>query len=176
MRTLGVVLAGGESRRFGSDKAVALLAGRTLIDHALAALAPHVDALAVAGRTYAGGVTGVASIPDYPAAGLGPLGGLAGALRHARAQGFARVLSCSVDAVRFPAAMLTRAPCYLAAQPVIGLWPADAAEALAHFVEHDPRRSMRGFAAAIGAVAISVDTPPENINAPEDLARVARDS
>lgn len=168
-----MVLAGGQSRRFGSDKAVALLAGRTLIDHALDALAPQVDALAVAGRDYAGMVAGVASIADYPAPGLGPLGGLAGALRHARAHGFAQVLSCSVDAVHFPAALLTRAPCHLAAQSVIGLWPTEAADMLATFVATDARRSMRGFAAAIGATAITVETPPENINAPEDLARLA---
>jgi hypothetical protein len=33
-----VVLAGGQARRFGSDKLVADLAGRAVLDHALAAV------------------------------------------------------------------------------------------------------------------------------------------
>src|SRR3546814_3555756 len=41
VKTLGAVLAGGRSSRFGSDKALAMLGGRTLLDHAQAALRPH---------------------------------------------------------------------------------------------------------------------------------------
>ena len=50
MRVLGVVLAGGQSRRFGSDKALAEIAGRTLLDRAVATLARQVDTVVVAGR------------------------------------------------------------------------------------------------------------------------------
>src|SRR3546814_5673419 len=50
VKTLGAVLAGGRSSRFGSDKALAMLGGRTLLDHAQAALRPHCDALIVVGR------------------------------------------------------------------------------------------------------------------------------
>ena len=39
-RLLGVVLAGGQARRFGGDKAVATLAGIALLDHAAQALRP----------------------------------------------------------------------------------------------------------------------------------------
>ena len=52
---------------------------------------------------------GFRCIPDWPEAGLGPLGGLAAALRHAGEQGFSRVLSAGVDAPDLPhdlAAML----------------------------------------------------------------------
>ena len=49
MKLLGLILAGGQSSRFGSDKAAALHQGRPLINHVADALRPHVDALAVAG-------------------------------------------------------------------------------------------------------------------------------
>lgn len=167
--TLGVVLAGGLSTRFGSDKALAMLDGRTLIDHALAALGRETSDLAVAGRDH----PGTPAIPDRPGPGLGPLGGLCGTLHHARAAGYDQVLSCGVDCVALPAGLiglLGRAPAYLAAQPVIGLWPVQAADALDHFIAADPRRSVRGFAAAIGAVAVESDFVPANVNRPEDLA------
>ncbi|MGQ2929449.1 MAG: molybdenum cofactor guanylyltransferase [Sphingopyxis sp.] len=118
MKTLGAVLAGGRSSRFGSDKAAALLAGQSLLDHALAALRPHVDAVVVVGRA----IEGQPMIADWPAPDLGPMGGIAGALRHAEAAGFDQLLCISVDCVRLPAdlrALLTPAPAYLASQPVI---------------------------------------------------------
>ena len=165
MTVLGVVLAGGKSSRFGSDKALALLDGKALIEHALANLRLHADAVAVAGRTLAG-VTG---IPDQPAPGLGPLGGLCGALEYAAAEGFDCVLTCSVDCPHLPAAVLRHAPSYLKAQPVIGLWPAAAASALRDFIATDDRRSVRGFGAYIGAHAVEADFVPLNINTPAEL-------
>ena len=106
MRTLGAVLAGGRSSRFGSDKALAMLDGRSLLDHAVAALRPHCDAVIVVGR---------GEIADWPRADMGPLGGIAGALIHAADQGFDQVLTASVDCVRLPAdlrALLEPAPAF----------------------------------------------------------------
>ncbi|WP_341786370.1 molybdenum cofactor guanylyltransferase [Sphingomonas vulcanisoli] len=74
MKTLGAVLAGGKSSRFGSDKAQALLLGRTLLDHALEFLRSQCDAVAVVGREYEGAL----SIADWPAPDKGPLGGARG--------------------------------------------------------------------------------------------------
>ena len=50
MTVLGAVLAGGESRRFGSDKLAARLGDRTLLDHAIAWLTARTDAVVVCGR------------------------------------------------------------------------------------------------------------------------------
>ena len=98
MRVLGAILAGGQARRFGSDKALALLAGRALIDHVAAALGPQVEALVVCGREHQGST----SVPDRPAAGLGPLGGLAGALHYAREHGYDAVVSAPCDTPLLP--------------------------------------------------------------------------
>ena len=51
--TLGAVLAGGQSSRFGSDKALAVLYGQTLLTRAVATLAQWCDTVVVVGRTEA---------------------------------------------------------------------------------------------------------------------------
>ncbi|HTG38636.1 molybdenum cofactor guanylyltransferase [Sphingomonas sp.] len=175
---LGAVLAGGESRRFGSDKAAALLDGRALIDHALAALGPHCDALVVVGRDW----PGVRGVPDRPAPGLGPLGGLNAALHHGADIGAEAVLTLGCDTPAVPHALLAMLA-MLAARgdaafvdglPIIGIWPVRHAALLDHFVATDPRRSMRGWATACDAVAL--DAPSlANINTPGDLDSVLRD-
>ncbi|KQZ60772.1 molybdenum cofactor guanylyltransferase [Sphingopyxis sp. Root1497] len=170
MKTLGAVLAGGRSSRFGSDKAAALLAGQSLLDHALAALRPHVDAVVVVGRA----IEGQPMIADWPAPDLGPMGGIAGALRHAEAAGFDQLLCISVDCVRLPAdlrALLTPAPAYLASQPVISLWPVSARGAFEKQLIGGDDRSVRRFGNSIGARAVASDFVPPNINSVADLDR-----
>ncbi len=165
---LGAVLAGGQSTRFGSDKALAMLDGRTLIERAVAALEGLCDAVVVVGRT----IAPAAVLPDRPRAGMGPLGGLAAALHHADALGYDAVLSCSVDSLGIDSAMrdaLESAPAYVASQPVIGLWPASAARTLDALLAGEGRHSMRAFAEAIGARPVQLARDPANINTPEDL-------
>lgn len=171
---LGCVLAGGQARRFGSDKALAVLDGETLLDRAVLALDRLCDGVVVAGRLQ-GPVPGV---PDWPEAGLGPLGGLAGALKHAKNNGFGAVLSCGVDSIDLPEALLALmlpAPACLAAQPVVGLWPVSTLPVLESILTGGERRSMLHFAARTGARLVETDDPPANINTPEDLARLRRD-
>lgn len=169
---LGCVLAGGGSTRFGSDKALAVLDGATLLERAVAALAHHCRDVVVAGRAE-GPAAGVA---DWPTTGLGPLGGLAGALRHAREHGFDHVLSCGVDSIALPAdlpALLSPAPACFASQPVVGLWPISALAVLEAILTGDERRSMLHFAERVGARLVELDNPPANVNTPADLARLS---
>ena len=168
---LGAVLAGGQSSRFGSDKALALFEGRTLLDHAVAALTGLCDAVVVVGRETAP----MPVLPDRPRAGMGPLGGLAAALHHAGEQGFEAVLSCAVDSLGLDAALraaLGSAPAYIESQPVIGLWPASTAAALDALLAGEGRHSMHTFAEVIGARPVQLARNPANINTPADLAAV----
>ena len=166
---LGAVLAGGLSTRFGSDKALAEVAGHTLIAYAVDALSGWCDHVIVVGRETAPAPT----LPDWPVAGMGPLGGIAAALRHAQDAGYDLVLTCGVDSLGLPddlPARLAPAPAYIADQPVIGLWPASAAAAVPAILESGSRHSMLAFAEAIGARAVKPPQKPANINTPADLA------
>lgn len=77
---IGAILAGGLSRRFGSDKVLASVEGRPLIEHGLDALRGVTTDVAVCGRDW----PSATSLPDRPRAGMGPLSGLNAALHHAR--------------------------------------------------------------------------------------------
>ena len=166
---LGVVLAGGQSSRFGSDKALAELDGNTLIARAVGQAGGWCDDVLVVGREQAPAPT----IPDWPRAGMGPLGGLAAALRHAAGKGYDAVLSIGVDAPLLPhdlPALLAPAPAYLAAQPVIGLWPVGALPVIEAILLGQGKHSMRALAEATQARAVTLASIPANINTPEDLA------
>lgn len=173
--TLGLVLAGGKSSRFGSDKALAEIDGHSLLALAVDRLSGWCEQVVIVGRE-----AGPAPcLPDWPRAGMGPLGGIAAALRLAQDEGYDAVLSCGVDSPGLPdnlPELLAPAPSYLRVQPVVGLWPVSAAAAIEAILTSDGRHSMRQFAEAIGARAVEIDLPPANINTPEDLAALQRGS
>lgn len=166
---LGCVLAGGQSTRFGSDKAMAALGGKPLLDHAVEQLGRWCDAVVIAGREKGP----VECIPDWPAAGMGPLGGMAAALRHAKNHDFTHVMTCGVDSAELPEnllELLSPAPAYLESQPVIGHWKSDAASAVQAILQSEGRHSMLAFAGALNARGVKVASKPANINTPADLA------
>ena len=167
-RLLGAILAGGQARRFGSDKAHALYQSARLIDRVAAALAAQCDGVVVCGREE----PGFTCIPDWPEAGLGPLGGLAAALHEARAQGCTHVLSAGVDVPDLPfdlaATLAGDGAGIVESQPVVGLWPSDAAPALEAFIAGGGR-SLYRFADHIGARQIALPATLMNVNRPEDL-------
>ncbi|WP_313803392.1 molybdenum cofactor guanylyltransferase [Sphingobium sp.] len=173
MRLLGAVLAGGRSSRFGSDKALAMLDGRSLLDHAAAALGRHVEAIVVCGRQ----VDGMIGLADRPAADMGPLGGLNAALHHAAAQGFDAVLTTGCDVPVYPdglaEALVGDGAAILKGQQLAGFWPVGLASELDAHLAEENNRSIHGWLERIGARIVE---RPEfvlpNINRPEDLERL----
>lgn len=170
---LGVVLAGGLSSRFGSDKALAEYQGRSLLVRAVDALSGWCEYVVIAGRA-----TGPAPcIPDWPRPGMGPLAGLAAGLHHALDEGYETVLTCGVDSLGLPEnlpELLSPAPAYLATQPVIGHWKADAASIAEAILQSEGRHSMLAFATSAGARSVQGVAAPANINTPADLAAMER--
>ena len=172
-KILGAVLAGGRSRRFGSDKAAALLDGRPLLDHVVAALAVQVDAVVVCGRRHAS----QPSLPDRPGPDLGPLGGLNAALHHAAAHGFDLVLTAGCDMPRFrpdvAASLVGREPAVLLGQQVVGLWPAALAPRLDEYLASAADRSIRAWMRHVGAHEVPFADIIANVNCRADLERLA---
>lgn len=171
---LGAVLAGGKSSRFGSDKALAELGGRTLIARAVDALSGWCEYVVVIGRETAPAPT----LPDWPRPDMGPLAGIAAALHHARDEGYVAVLTCGVDSVGLPENLpdlLGKAPAYLADQPVVGIWPPSASPAIETILESTSKHSMHRFIEVIGARAVSSRRKSANINTPADLVVAARE-
>ncbi len=93
---LGVVLAGGRSARMGRDKAAIKLRGQTLLTRAVELLTAVLTDVCVVGRAHDvhSDRLQVASHPD-DAPGLGPIGGIATALRLADPRG-CLVIACDM--------------------------------------------------------------------------------
>ena len=165
---LGAILAGGQARRFGSDKAHALHGGMRLIDHVAEALGSQTTALIVCGRSE----PGFGCVTDEPQTGLGPLGGLNAALLFAERHGFTHVLSAGVDAPNIPGDLAARlsgeGAAIVASQPVVGLWPVSVADDLARFLAAGGR-ALYEFADLAQARRVELPEPLLNVNRPGDL-------
>lgn len=172
MRVLGAVVAGGLSRRFGSDKALVMLNGGTLIEHALKALRAQTEGVVVCGREWPSAI----SLADRPASGQGPLGGLNAALHHARQTGFDAVLCVPVDVFPLPPNLRILlqgcGPKVFDGQHLIGFWQTQYADALAaHLARGD--RSCKSWIQASSATRVSdASLRFRNLNRPSDLPRI----
>jgi molybdopterin-guanine dinucleotide biosynthesis protein A len=186
-----MVLAGGLARRMGGgDKPLVLLAGRPLLGHILDRLAPQVSRLALnvngEGAAYRDfGLPILAdSVPDRP----GPLAGILAALDWAAALGATRVLTVPGDTPFLPRDLVARlleadAPAAMAAsggrrQPIAGLWPVSARQALRAAVAGAGLRRVDDWARDLGTATVDFATdsvdPFFNLNTPDDVAAAER--
>jgi molybdopterin-guanine dinucleotide biosynthesis protein A len=168
MRILGAVLAGGRSIRFGTDKALAMLDGRTLIAHAVTALGQEADSVILCGRC----LPKLPWVEDRPAGGLGPLAGLNAALHFASRNGFDAILCAPIDVHPLPAALRLLAGAHCAVlrnQWSIGLWPTTLAPQLDRHLAGG-HRSIRSWLEATGAAMVDDEhLGLRNINFASDL-------
>ncbi|MCT4682998.1 MAG: molybdenum cofactor guanylyltransferase [Roseicyclus sp.] len=182
---VGVILAGGAGRRIGGDKAFVPLAGRPLLAHVIARLAPQCRALAInAAPDPRLAAFGLPVIPDGAEGGQGPLAGILAAMDWAAAQGAARVLTAPVDTPFLPEDLAARlsaveAPIVLALTAdglhgTCGLWSVSLRDALAAALASGIRK-VTEFTEAQGAASVPFPegNPPPflNVNRPEDLAK-----
>jgi molybdopterin-guanine dinucleotide biosynthesis protein A len=104
-RVLGVIFAGGVSRRFGHDKALVELDGIPLLHWVADRFGPQVDALAVAGQSRPG--ISIPTIPDQ-LPGEGPLAALCSVLSQAAHRGWTRAATIPCDTPFIPKDIVAR--------------------------------------------------------------------
>ncbi len=168
MRLLGAIIAGGGSRRFGGDKAVALIDGTALIEHVRVALAPQVDAVVLCGRDW----PGIASVADRPTPDMGPLGGLCAALHHAANHGFDAILMAGCDVLPVPdlRALVGPVAAVVEGQWLFGFWPVALAGRLDAHLASQSDLSFRHWVTVSGARSVPSATEFHNLNTRDDFA------
>lgn len=183
-RPLGLILAGGLSRRMGGgDKSLRPLAGRPILAHIIARLAPQVATLLLSANGDPARFAPFAlpilpdDLPDHP----GPLAGILAGLDHAAAHSHLWLVSTPADAPFLPLDLVTRlqrarheahAPMAIAASagrthPVAALWPTSMRDRIRAALAAGQRRVTALTADA--AIATWPDDPFLNINTPADL-------
>lgn len=99
MKTIGIVLAGGQSKRFGEPKALALRHGKPFLLYSIEALHPIVDEIVIVAQPHIQtklsfqDVSWIEDDPQYK--GKGPLAGIYSAIVHHEATWYV-VLPCDI--------------------------------------------------------------------------------
>lgn len=193
----GVLLAGGRAQRMGGgDKPLRMVDGRTILERAIARLAPQCSRLILNANgdpaRFAG--NGLPVVPDGVAGFPGPLAGiLAGLEWVATHMPEARwMLSAAGDCPFLPRDLVARLATAQAAEqaklalaasggqihPVIGLWPVGLREDLRHALVAEDIRKVTRFTARYKVAIVSWPTVPLdpffNANTAVDLAEAER--
>ena len=190
----GVILAGGQSTRMGTEKALMPLAGRPVLAHVIERLQPQVAQifLNANGDTARFAGFGLAIVPDDPAFPLaGPLAGVLAALEFAAQAGFDDMAAVPCDAPFLPPDMVarlaaSRQPGEVACcastdgiEPLFALWPIAAAPALRAFLQNGGRRArdaVMGLPHHVVTYPARADQPNFflNLNRPGDAEIAAK--
>ena len=196
MKIIGLLLAGGQSRRMGGgDKALRLVAGHTLIDRVILRVRPQVAALVLNAN---GDPTrfarfGLPVVADSIEGFAGPLAGILAGLDWTAANepDCGHLVSLATDAPFLPEDLVARlvegmvrerAELACAASggqphPVIGLWPVHLRDELREAVVAEGIRKVdvwtQRYRLATVDFPITTIDPFFNANRPEDLDRAA---
>jgi molybdopterin-guanine dinucleotide biosynthesis protein A len=179
---LGVILAGGQSRRMGQDKAMLPFGRGTLLDHCFDRLSQQCDSVIVNSNVERHGYT---VVPDPMAGALGPLAGILAGMEWGKAHGHTHIVTIAADTPFFPTDYVSR---LCAAQdarivlsdttngchPTFGIWDVTLALDLRDALDGGVRK-IRDWAFSMGASTVAFETasvdPFFNINTPDDYHR-----
>jgi molybdenum cofactor guanylyltransferase len=185
----GVVIAGGRSVRFGSEKAVALLGGRPLLLWAVDRLARACDKVAVNARpdTAAQALArtrGLTVLHDTAGDPDGPLAGVRAGLLWALEQGVTHLAVSPCDVPLAPEDLFVRlraaagdgaamAETAQGRQPMCAVWPVSALPVLTAALADGAHPPTWRVLEEVGAVKLRFEPPDSfaNLNTREDLAR-----
>ncbi|MEP2028567.1 MAG: molybdenum cofactor guanylyltransferase MobA [Paracoccaceae bacterium] len=192
---LGVILAGGQSRRMGGgDKGLLHLGGQPILRHVIDRLCPQVDkvALNANGDPARFDAFGLPVLADSIEGYAGPLAGVLAGLDWAADFGADTIVTAAADTPFYPCDLAPRlllesegmaAPLVLAAtpdpergqvrHPTFGLWPVSLREDLRAALDSGVRKVVLWTDQHDGRQALFESNgfdPFFNVNTPEDLA------
>lgn len=192
---LGAVLAGGRSRRYGSDKAFAELDGVRLIERAARALRPAAHRIVVIANDVGSHAAGDLPVRPDLVPGIGPLGGLHTAVTWAAEEDLAGVVVVATDMPFVPASLVVDLAARLEPgvavvpashgprgfEPLCAAYAVECLPAIRAAVERGDRAVISFFTAVevrvVALAEVSAHGEPEtmffNVNRPEDRARAA---
>lgn len=183
MTRIGVILAGGASRRMGGkDKGALELGGRRLIDHVVGRFLPQVDRLLVAGPSDYD--LALRAIPDRTDGPVGPAAALWAASHwikenEPQAEGF---VTAPVDGPFLPVDLLEtlsrEGACAIASDdsgdhPTFAYWTMPVLMPVLTALNKGEGAALRGLAKKCNAERVTFPSAKAlmNINSPADLAR-----
>jgi molybdopterin-guanine dinucleotide biosynthesis protein A len=187
--TVGIVIAGGRSLRFGGEKAVASFAGRPLLLWAVERLLRACSQVAVNVRpgTEAAALAhaqGLQCLQDAPGDPDGPLSGVKAGLHWAGQLGAASLAVCPCDVPLLPDDLHARLLAAAAGgaamaetaegrQPLCAVWPVSALPLLTAALAGGAHPPTWRVLEELGAVKVRFDAAAfANLNTPEDLERL----
>ena len=185
----GMVIAGGRSSRFGSEKAIALLAGRPLLGWAVERLGDVCPEVAVNARPESRAEAlarslGLEVLHDAPGDPDGPLAGVKAGLAWARRRGASRLAVSPCDVPLLPADTFSRlcgaagtgaamAETTEGRQPLCAVWPVTALPLLESALAGGAHPPTWRMLESLGAAKVWFEDPAAfaNLNTRADLAR-----
>lgn len=183
----GIILAGGGSQRFGTDKAAALLDGCPMIAHVASRLSSQVQDIALAGAQHSYGLP-FELLDDGVHANKGPLAGVASGLGWAAGKGYSRVVTVPCDVPRLPGNLVSLLQTNDPSRPVAlktergveaacAMWPVRLLPQVMQKLSTAGSNSIMAMLEAGNAQTIHVSDEVlegsfANINTPGDLAKL----
>ena len=194
MAVIGVILAGGLSRRMGGgDKSLKKIGNQTLLEMVIERIKPQVDAVVLNSNNNPNQYNDfdIPIIPDVISGHLGPLAGVLSGMRWAQKNGYGHIVTIAADTPFFPKTLVselllvhhrTNADIVLAAtrkleggthtHPTFGLWSSKLADNLSRSLQDGVRKIVFWTNQQKSSQAVFSGfkrDPFFNINTPDDL-------
>jgi molybdopterin-guanine dinucleotide biosynthesis protein A len=185
-RVFAAILAGGESRRFGADKAMADIGGAPMIARVARKLHVHAETLAIVGHSEAAAALQCVALADPPLPARGPLLGVLAALEWAHEAGADWLLTAPCDVPLIPADMAARllararddgaaaafAESASGLHSLCAVWSPSLAPALRAQLEAGAHPPVRDVAPSAPHVFFDDEGAFANVNTPEEFERL----
>jgi molybdenum cofactor guanylyltransferase len=184
----GLVLAGGRSSRFGSDKALAVLGGRSLLERATSALEPWASQIAISAAPGSSAKAealrlGFPALSDRTGLVLGPLAGILAGLEWSASIDANWMISIPCDVVSLPVDTFSRLLANIdkangayavtadGPQSLCAVWPVDSKQTLETILTDGAHPPVCDLLDLIGAAPVYFEENGSflNINTIDDL-------